>query len=161
VDAFIALAVSALKRRKAHSRYSLEIAVREILQEEGLREGRHFTCRIAGRSDRWSDFVFPSETAYLDPKFPAESLRMLVPETTCTGRWRRVLEEADRQIPRTHLLTMQETVSEAQWTEIARSAVKLVVPTCRQRKFPRKIRSELQSLRDFIAEVRQVSPCPG
>ena len=88
VDPFIALAVSALKRRKAHSRYSLEIAAREILQEEGLREGRHFTCRITARSDRWSGFVFPSEAAYLDPKFPAESLHMLVPETTCMDRWR-------------------------------------------------------------------------
>ena len=100
--------------------------------------------------------MFPSEAAYLDPMFPAEQLRMLAVKTSCKDRWRQVLNEADRRIPRTHLLTVQEGVSEAQHKEMAESGVKLVVPAPLKTKFPRRIRTELQTLGEFIDEVRQL-----
>ena len=158
MDAFLTLAQSILQRRKARSGHSLEIHARAIFEEEGLLEHEHFAYQIVTPRGRRPDFVFPSEAAYVDPEFPSERLRMLAVKTTCRDRWRQVLNEADRRIPRTHLLTVQEGVSEAQYKEMAQSGVKLVVPTPLKSRFPNSIRAELQSLGEFIDEVRQLTP---
>ena len=158
MDAFLTLAQSILQRRKARSGHSLEIHARAIFEEEGLLEHEHFAYQIVTPRGRRPDFVFPSEAAYVDPGFPSERLRMLAVKTTCRDRWRQVLNEADRRIPRTHLLTVQEGVSVAQYKEMAQSGVKLVVPTPLKSRFPSSIRAELQSLGEFIDEVRQLSP---
>lgn len=70
------------------------------------------------------------------------------------------MNESDRPLPRTHLLTVQEG-SEAQHREMAKSGVKLVVPAPLKRKFPMSVRPELQTLSEFIDEVRQLTPLPG
>jgi hypothetical protein len=156
MDSFLSLAQSILQRRKARSGTSLEIHARAIFKEEGLLENQQFAYQIVTPRGRRPDFVFPSEAAYLNPMFPAEQLRMLAVKTSCKDRWRQVLNEADRRIPRTHLLTVQEGVSEAQHKEMAESGVKLVVPAPLKTKFPRRIRTELQTLGEFIDEVRQL-----
>lgn len=156
MDSFLSLAQSILQRRKARSGTSLEIHARAIFKEEGLLENQHFAYQIVTLRGRRPDFVFPSEAAYLDPMFPAEQLRMLAVKTSCKDRWRQVLNEADRRIPRTHLLTVQEGVSEAQYKEMAESGVKLVVPAPLKTKFSNRIRTELQTLGECIDEVRQL-----
>ena len=107
------------------------------------------------------DFVFPSETAYLDPNFPHSQIRMLAVKTSCRDRWRQVLNEIDRPIQWKHLLTVQEGVSEAQCNEMTRAGVKRVVPEPLQSKFPRPVRAKLQTLASFIEEVRNLDPNPS
>jgi hypothetical protein len=77
---------------------------------------------------------------------------MLAVKTTCRDRWRKILNEADR-IPNKHLLTLQEGVSEAQFAEMRRGGVKLVVPKRLMRSFAKSIQPHLQSLEGFIGEV--------
>ena len=156
METFLALAQSILQRRKARSGNSLEIHARAIFKEEGLLEDQQFAYQVVTPRGRRPDFVFPSAAAYLDPSFPASRLRMLAVKTTCKDRWRQVLNEADRAIQWTHLLTVQEGVSEAQYREMAESGVKLVVPAPLKTTFPRSVRGELQTLGQFIDEVRQL-----
>ena len=156
MDSFLSLAQSVLQRRKARSGTSLEIHARAIFKEEGLLENQHFAYQIVTPRGRRPDFVFPSEAAYLDPSFPPEQLRMLAVKTSCRDRWRQILNESDRLIPQTHLLTVQEGVSEAQYKEMADSGVKLVVPAPLQAKFPPNIRTNLLTLGEFITEVQQL-----
>ncbi len=157
MKSFLELAQSILQRRKSRSGRSLEVQARAIFMEEGLLEHENFAYQIITPEGRRPDFVFPSEAAYLDPTFPAADLRMLAVKTTCKDRWRQILNETDRQIERIHLLTLQTGVSEDQYMEMTQSRVKLVVPTPLQNNFPARIRSELQSLGDFIEEVRQLA----
>ncbi len=156
MDTFLSLAQSILQRRKARSGNSLEIHARAIFKEEGLLEDQQFAYQILTQRGRRPDFVFPSKSAYLDPAYPTSQLRMLAVKTTCRDRWRQVLNEADREIQWTHLLTVQEGVSESQFREMIESKVKLVVPKPLKTKFPRVVREELQTLGDFINEVREL-----
>ena len=67
------------------------------------------------------------------------------------------MNESDRPLSRTHLLAVQEGVSEAQHREMAESRVKLVVPVPLKRKFPKSVRPELQTSSEFIDEARQLT----
>ena len=156
MQAFLGLAQSILQRRKARSGRSLEVHARAIFKEEGLLEHQNFAYQIVTPEGKRPDFVFPSEAAYLDLTFPVTNLRMLAVKTTCRDRWRQVLNETDRPIDCIHLLTVQEGVSEAQHKEMAKAGVRLVVPAPLQHMFPRNIRGELQTLEQFIEEVRQI-----
>ena len=156
METFLALAQSILQRRKARSGMSLEIHARAIFMEEGLIEDQHFAYQMVTPRGRRPDFVFPTADAFGDPMFPAEQLRMLAVKTTCRDRWRQVVNEADRPIQYTHLLTVQEGVSVKQHEEMVDSGVKLVVPAPLHDKFPSKVRPELQTLGEFIDEVRQL-----
>jgi len=77
----------------------------------------------------------------------------LVLKTTCRDRWRQVIQEAER-IPRKHLLTLQEGVSEAQFREMQAAQVQLVVPKGLVKAFPKSVQPQLQTLSQFISEVR-------
>ena len=156
METFLTIAQSILQRRKARSGNSLEIHARAIFKEEGLLEDQHFAYQVVTPRGRRPDFVFPSAAAYMDPTFPTSRLRMLAVKTTCRDRWRQVLNEADRAIQWTHLLTVQQGVSEAQHREMAESGVKLVVPAPLKTTFPSSVRRELQTLGEFIVEVRQL-----
>ncbi len=92
----------------------------------------------------------------LGPTFPVSRLGMLALETTCKDRWRQVLNEADRTIPCTHLLTVQQGVSEAQYREMAESRIKLVVPGPLKTTFPVSVRKEVQTSGEFTDEVRKL-----
>lgn len=156
VDGFIARAQTILQRRKARSGHSLELHARAIFLEEGLVDGLNFAHQPESDPGKKPDFLFPSVAAYRDPSFPSERLRMLAVKTTCRDRWRQILNEADR-IPAKHLLTLQEGVSEAQFAEMTRAGVQLVVPEGLANSFPKAVQPHLQTLESFISEVRQIS----
>jgi hypothetical protein len=153
VDDFIARAQTILQRRKARSGLSLELHTREIFVEERLREGKDFSHGPESDPGRRPDFLFPSETAYKNRHFPQARLRMLAVKTTCKDRWRQILNEADR-IPKKHLLTLQEGVSEGQFREMTDAGVQLVVPSPIVPAFPKMVQPHLQTLESFIGDVR-------
>ena len=153
VDTFVARAQSVLQRRKSRSGNSLELHARQIMIEEGLVEGTKFEHNVQSESGRRPDFLFPSKACYDNMAFPKNRLRMLGAKTTCKDRWRQIINEAKR-IETKHLLTLQEGVSESQFKEMSDSKVKLVVPRGLIDKYPKSIRPKLQTLGDFIAEVR-------
>ncbi len=152
VNEFVDRAQSILQRRKSRSGRSLELHLREIFLEDGLSEGKDFSCQAESEPGKKPDFIFPSVEAYRNPVFPSEKLRMLAAKTTCKDRWRQILNEADR-IPTKHLLTLQEGVSENQFREMSESGVKLVVPGELHKSYPVSIRSQLLSLERFIGDV--------
>lgn len=156
VDDFVARAQSILQRRKARSGRSLELHTRQIFIEERLKEGMQFSHQPESDPNKRPDFLFPSEAAYKDGRFPASKLRMLAVKTTCKDRWRQVVSEADR-IELKHLLTLQEGVSENQFKEMVDSGVLLVVPATLVKSYPEAVRPHLQSLESFIGDVRLLS----
>ncbi len=153
LDDFIATAQTVLQRRKARSGRSLELHVRQILIEEGLQEGRHFSSQPETERGKNPDFVFPSEANYKDFDFPSSKLNMLAVKTTTRDRWRQILNEADR-ISEKHLLTVQEGISLNQFNEMSENGVRLVIPEPLRDKFPMTIQSNLISLESFIADIR-------
>ena len=159
LDEFVTLALSVLQRRKSRSGRSLELHTREIFLEEGLIEGSQFSHSPVSEGEKRPDFLFPSQAAYRDRSVPDSSLRMLGAKTTLKDRWRQILNEADR-IPRKHLLTLQEGVSENQFAEMQAAGVQLVVPVGLIESFPKPIRAHLMTLEQFIAEVRLLPTRP-
>lgn len=157
LDDFISRAQTVLQRRKARSGRSLELHTREILIEERFLEGTDFQHGPQSEPGKRPDFLFPSQTAYRDPSFPADRLRMLATKTTCRDRWRQVINEADR-IPVKHLLTLQEGVSEAQFREMTQANVQLVVPEPLIVKFPSSIRTDIVTLESFLGDLRLLGP---
>jgi hypothetical protein len=155
IEAFLSTAQSILQRRKARSGRSLELHVRQIFLEVKLKENVEFAYQPQSEVGKRPDFLFPSEAAYRDASWPADRLRMLATKTTCKDRWRQILNEADR-IPRKHLLTLQEGVSENQFREMAEAKVTLVVPRELQTRFPASVRPRLESLEEFVREVKRI-----
>jgi len=153
VGEFMDRAQTVLQRRKSRSGRSLELHVREIFLEDGLSEGKEFSCQAESESGKRPDFIFPSSTAYRDPCFPESRLRMLATKTTCKDRWRQILNEADR-IRSKHLLTLQEGVSENQFREMTGAGVSLVVPEGLQNAYPGSVRPHLVTLESFIRDIR-------
>ena len=153
IDTFVSHAQSILQRRKARSGRSLELHLREIFIEEGLKENVDFSHGVETEPGRRPDFIFPSQSSYVNLDYPDDRLRMLGVKTTCKDRWRQILNEAGR-IPSKHLLTLQEGVSVRQFQEMQDSGVSLVVPASLHKKYPEAIRSKLITLQEFIAEVR-------
>lgn len=149
VDEFIALANSVSNRRKSRAGKSLELHLEHLFTEHGL---RHFATQAITEGNKKPDFLFPSAEAYHDADFPGENLRMLAVKTTCKDRWRQILNEANR-IPRMHLFTLQEGVSQAQYREMQEEGVRLVVPSSLHKKYPEAVRAELMTLGAFIAEL--------
>jgi hypothetical protein len=153
ISGFLGLAQTVLQSRKSRSGNSLELHVKEILIEEGLRSMQDFQHKPITEDGKRPDFLFPSQAAYDDPFFPTARLRMLAAKTTCKDRWRQVTHEADR-IAIKHLLTLQEGVSEGQFREMVDAGVQLVVPTTLHESFPAEVRPHLLSVESFIADVR-------
>jgi hypothetical protein len=156
LDDFISRAQTVLQRRKARSGRSLELHTREILIEERFVEGADFQHGPQSEPGKRPDFLFPSQSAYRDPSFPAGQLRMLATKTTCRDRWRQVINEADR-IAVKHLLTLQEGVSEAQFREMTQANVQLVVPEPLIVKFPKAIQPDIQTLESFLGDLRLIN----
>jgi hypothetical protein len=150
---FLSVAHTISQRRKSRSGRSLELHVRAILLEQGFRENHDFELQPESDPGKTPDFLFPSEMDYKNPEFPADKLRLLAVKTTCKDRWRQVCQEAHR-IPRKHLLTLQEGVSENQFREMRESGIQLVVPVPLLSKFPNSIRSQIQSLSEFLGELK-------
>lgn len=150
---FLQVAQRIIQRRKSRAGRSLELHIREIFFEERMREGEHFSFQPETEPSYNPDFVFPSEEAYRDPDFPEAKLRMLAVKSTCRERWHQILGEAER-IKEKHLLTVQEGVSEKQFSQMREKGIKLVVPAKLSDKYPSSIRAQLVTLESFIAEIR-------
>lgn len=155
IEEFVSRAQTILQRRKARSGRSLELHTRAIFLEEQLREGIDFAHQPESDLGKRPDFLFPSQTAYRDSKFPDASLRMLAVKTTCKDRWRQILNEASR-VKEKHLLTLQEGVSENQFREMTEARVKLVVPKSLISAYPVTVQPHVQTLESFIADVRLI-----
>ena len=153
LDEFLAFARPILRRLRTRPQRSLQIHLRRIFEEEGLKEGRDFTHGGPPESGVQPEFVFPSTTCYDDPGYPASRLRMLAVMTACRGRWRQVTEMTAR-IPCKHILTLQEGVSERQFARMRNEDLRLVVPAGLIARYPRSVRPELMSLESFIADIR-------
>ena len=159
LDDFLALAQSILQSRKTRAGNSLELHAREILVEEGFRPNVDFHYKPTTELGKRPDFLFPNQRAYEDPSFPTERLRMLAAKTTCKDRWRQAASEANR-ITRKHLLTLQEGLSESQFSQMRQEGIVLVVPSNIQKSYPASIRPELLSLESFLAELRVMQATP-
>jgi hypothetical protein len=156
IEAFVKRAQSILQRRKSRSGKSLELHARAIFLEEGLTEGDTFAHGVESEPGRRPDFIFPSQTLYRDPAFPAARLRMLAAKTTCKDRWRQITHEAAR-VPIKHLLTLQEGVSAGQFQEMADAGVQLVVPAGLVNAYPAAVRPNLMTLESFLGDVRHLT----
>jgi len=146
VDSFIALANSVSNRRKSRSGNSLELHLERIFFEQGLKD---FGAQCVTEDRKKPDFLFPSCENYHNPDWPDDQLRMLAVKTTCKDRWRQILNEAHR-IDSPYLFTLQEGVSENQFSEMESERVTLVVPKPLHKKYPEKVRPKLLSLDGFI-----------
>jgi hypothetical protein len=153
VDAFVSFANSVTNRRKARSGRSLELHAKRIFEEEQVPS---FSHDQVSEGRKRPDFLFPSTDAYHDLSFPQDRLRMLAAKTTCKDRWRQVVDEAAR-IDVKHLLTLQEGVTDNQFSQMERAGIQLVVPKPLHTKYPTSLRDKLMSFHDFIKEVTRLA----
>lgn len=152
VDDFIKLANSVSNRRKSRSGRSLEIHLEDLFNKYGL---THFGTQCVTEGRKKPDFLFPSCEAYHNSNYPEENLRMLAVKTTCKDRWRQTLNEANR-IDQIHLFTLQEGVSQNQFSEMQTENVTLVVPKPLHKKYPEEIRGQILSLENFIHQTKEI-----
>jgi len=150
---FIPHAQRILQRRKSRAGRSLELHVRKIFLEDGLKEDLEFSYQPISEGNKKPDFLFPSQAAYRDSGFPEHRLRMLAVKTTCRDRWRQIINEADR-IAKKHLLTLQNGVSKSQFDEMTAEGVQLVIPEQLMGSFPKTVQPHLQTLESFIGDIR-------
>ncbi len=150
---FLDLAQSILQARKTRGGKSLELHVKEVLSEEKFVSGTDYSYAPVIECGKKPDFIFPSKAAYDDPAFAAGRLRMLGAKTTVKDRWRQIINEADR-IPVKHLITLQEGVSEAQFSEMRAAGVHLVVPFDLHETYPKSVRPHLITLEGFLGDLR-------
>lgn len=149
IDLFIARAQTILQRRKARSGRSLELQLNRLFAEEDV----PYKFQATTESGNRPDFVFPSQEAYDDSKYPDGRLRMLAAKTTVKERWRQITKEANR-IQTKHLFTLQEGVSLSQFAQMKESDIQLVVPKQVHSQYPSQVRPHLMTLEDFVAELR-------
>ncbi len=128
--------------------------MREIFREEGIVEGRDYEYQTRISVGRQPDFLFPGLMAYRDESFPASNLRILAVKTRLKERWRQILDEAPR-IERKHLLTLDDAVTAPQFAAMREATIQLVVPKGLWKDYPTEARPHLQTLEDFLGEVRE------
>ncbi len=156
IEDFLSLAQTILQSRKSRSGRSLELHIREVLNEERFIAGDDYVHSPMIEGGKKPDFLFPSKAAYDNPAFPAAKLRMLGSKTTVKDRWRQVINEASR-IPVKHLITLQEGVSESQFREMREAGVHLVVPWELHSLYPPAVRPHLSTLEGFLGELRSIA----
>lgn len=150
VDAFIRYSNSVTNRRKSRTGTSLELNLESIFRFERLQ----FETQVVTEQNKKPDFIFPSASAYHDPRFSEFKLHMLASKTCCKDRWRQVINEADR-IKQKHLFTLQEGVSSNQLNEMYHHGIILVVPQPVMRSFPAEFHSKIMNLTGFVESIRE------
>jgi hypothetical protein len=153
VDEFVDFANAVTNRRKSRSGRSLELHLRRIFDEEGVR----YSPQPQTEGTRTPDFLFPGVAEYRNEGWPRQRLRMLAAKTTCKDRWRQILNEAQRVQPVKHLFTLQEGVSSEQYREMREEGVALVVPSSNVSAFPDDVQAELATLESFIGDVKSLA----
>ena len=151
VEGFLDVALSIANRRKSRSGRSLELNLASIFRSNDL----YFDQNKSTENNKKPDFIFPSIKSYRDSTYPDNRLAMLAAKTTCKDRWRQVLNEANR-VKVKHLFTLQEGVSENQFSEMQSERLTLVVPENNKAKFPPSVRAHLLNLDMFIGYVKSL-----
>lgn len=153
VDQFVNTANMVLNRRKSRAGKSLEHHLAAIFDGNGIR----YTAQAVTEGNKRPDFIFPSQTAYHDIKYPAESLISLAAKTTCKDRWRQVINEADRlrDHPK-YLFTLQQGISPAQMDEMQSENVVLVVPKAYIGSYPADRQDRIWTLSRFVGYAREM-----
>lgn len=149
VEGFIQFSLSVHNRRKSRVVYALENHLEEIFKAHHLTYSR--TAVTENKSK--PDFVFPHIDQYQDMSFPVSRLTMLGVKSTCKGRWRQVLAEAQR-IPNKHLLTLEPGISENQTDEMQVNSLQLILPKRLHETYKPSQQSWLMDLNTFIQLVQ-------
>ena len=71
-------------RRKSRAGKSLEHHLTEVFSLSQV----SFESQVNTEGNKKPDFLFPSQEAYLTPRFNPEKLCVLASKTTCKDRWR-------------------------------------------------------------------------
>jgi type II restriction enzyme len=150
VEEFIKLANSISNRRKSRSGKSLELHLENIFREQQL---LNFGTQCKTEGNKRPDFLFPDCGSYHDKNYASGKLRMLAVKTTVKDRWRQVLNEA-KKIDGIHLFTLQQGVSENQFSEMQAEGVQLVVPAGLHKTFPKTVQPNLMTLNSFIENTK-------
>lgn len=151
VDSFIAFSLSVQNRRKSRAGKSLENHVEYILRENHI----PFEAQTTTERGNRPDFLFPSQSAYVDSAYPKEYLRMLGVKSTCKDRWRQVLDEADR-IDAKHLLTLEPAISVNQTMAMRAVNLQLVVPKAILSSYSKEQIPYICTFDSFIEELKQL-----
>lgn len=149
VDGFISFSLSVQNRRKSRAGLALESHIAAALDAHAITYSQGAVTENGNKPD----FLFPGDQEYRDLAFPNEALTMLGAKSSIKERWRQVLSEAERIIPK-HLLTLEPSVSEAQTDEMQAKNLQLVVPLAIHKTFKPRQQTWLYSFSDFIKLVR-------
>lgn len=152
VDAFIDFSLSVQNRRKSRVGRAFENHLARLFSDHKLRF-QQGGGKLVTEKNAKPDFLFPSFADYLNPAFPASSLRLLGAKTTCKDRWRQVLSEGSR-VQKKHLITLEAAISDPQTEEMKASNLQLVVPAPIHSTYSAKQQSWLVPLAAFIDEVK-------
>ena len=149
VDGFLSFSLSVQNRRKSRAGQALEHHLEAIFTAHAIRQTRGAETENKNKPD----FLFPGQTEYRDPGFPASHLTMLGAKSTLKDRWRQVLSEAER-IEAKHLLTLEPGISENQTTEMQAKKLQLVVPRSLHATFRPPQQTWLMDLNGFLEVVK-------
>lgn len=152
-EEFISVANQVLNRRKSRAGKSLEHHLTALFDVNKLL----YSAQARTEGNKRPDFIFPSEQAYHDLRFPVEKIITLAAKTTCKDRWRQILNEADRLKGKTkYLCTLQPSMSSEQLNEMEAEKVQLIVPREYIKAYPPEKRDKIWTIRDFISYVKRI-----
>lgn len=123
VEGFLKFSLTVQNTRKSRVGLALENHLEAVFTAHNIRYARGAETENKNKPD----FLFPGQSEYRNPNFPAARLTMLGSKSTLKDRWRQVLSEAER-ITVKHLLTLSPGLSENQTTEMQAKSLQLVIP---------------------------------
>jgi EcoRII C terminal len=150
VEGFLKFSLSVQNRRKSRAGLALENHLEALFKAQNLRCDRGKETENRNKPD----FLFPGQSEYRDPSFPAARLTMLGAKSTLKDRWRQVLSEASR-IETKHLLTLEPGISTNQTDEMQAKSLQLVLPAGLHKTYTDAQRGWLLDIRTFVDLVRE------
>ena len=150
VDGFLKFSLSVQNTRKSRVGLALENHLEAIFTIHTIRYARGAETENKNKPD----FLFPGQTEYQTPDFPAARLTMLGSKATLKDRWRQVLSEAER-IAVKHLLTLSPGLSENQTSEMRAKSLQLVIPRTLHETYRPAQQKWLMDMRDFLQLVSE------
>lgn len=151
VSEFVEISKSVLNRRKSRAGAGFQNHIEAILMARGI----PFTAQARTERKERPDFLFPGESFYHDPAFPAENLRILAAKTTLKERWSQVMREADR-ISRKHLITLDPGMTDDLVREAHSKDLVIVLPKPLHGLYSPETQSYFQSFIEFIEELARL-----
>lgn len=150
VDSFTSFYTSVRNRRMSRAGKVLEIHIAHILDARGI----EYEAQAKTENGKKPDFLFPSQTAYEDPAFPEEQLRMLASKTSIKDRFRQVADEANR-IRDKHLFTLTPgDVTHPKLAQLDELHIHLVMPKVVKESYDDLIQGETMTFSRFIEEIQ-------